>query len=101
MRKIVLVTINILAACLLPTNTNAASFDCNKAATWVEDTICRNPELSKLDDAVAKKYKNKLAKASEYEDRKSYKDRTINEQRNWIKFQRDTCEETVCLVREY
>lgn len=38
----------------------AAAFDCNKAVTYVELTVCTTPELSKLDDQLSILYKNAL-----------------------------------------
>jgi uncharacterized protein len=49
---------------LLSTQATAASFDCKKAATWVEKTVCSNPELSKLDEELAKAYHDALASLS-------------------------------------
>jgi hypothetical protein len=49
---------------LLSTQATAASFDCKKAATWVEKTVCANPELSKLDEEMAKAYHDALASLS-------------------------------------
>lgn len=40
---------------------SAASFNCDKAATFVEKTICSNNSLSKLDDALAENYKHMMA----------------------------------------
>ncbi len=54
MKKLCIATIGILGTCLLSTHANAASFDCNKATTWIEKTICTNTELSDLDEAMAK-----------------------------------------------
>ncbi|MBH0005304.1 lysozyme inhibitor LprI family protein [Psychrobacter sp. SWN149] len=101
MKKLCITTISILGACLLSTYANAASFDCNKAATWVEKTVCDSPELSKLDETMAKKYKSNLATSSNYEDSKVFKDRLIANQRTWLTFQRDTCKSEECLIREY
>ncbi len=101
MKNLSLVALSLASACLISTPANAASFDCNKAATWAEKTICKNPELSKFDDAMAIKYKSALAESSDFEDSKSYKDRMITEQREWLKFQRNTCKESDCLEREY
>ncbi|WP_201588770.1 lysozyme inhibitor LprI family protein [Psychrobacter fozii] len=101
MKKISLTVMSILGTCLLFTYANAASFDCNKAASWVEKTVCESPELSKLDDAMAKKYKSNLATSSDYEDSKAFKDRLIANQRTWLNFQRDTCKSEECLLREY
>ena len=101
MTKLCITTISILGACLLSTYANAASFDCNKAASWVEKTVCDSPEISKLDDTMAKKYRSNLATSSDYEDSKTFKDRTIANQRTWLTFQRDTCKSEECLIREY
>ena len=49
---------------LLATQATAASFDCSKAASWVEKTVCANPELSKLDEDLAKAYSDALASLS-------------------------------------
>ncbi|MGA3280383.1 MAG: lysozyme inhibitor LprI family protein [Smithella sp.] len=49
---------------LLSTQANAASFDCKKASTWLEKTVCSNPELSKLDEQMAKAYHDALASLS-------------------------------------
>jgi uncharacterized protein len=49
---------------LFSTQAVAASFDCKKAASWVEKTVCSNPELSKLDDEMAKAYHDALASLS-------------------------------------
>lgn len=98
MKKLALVTVNILGFSLLSTYANSASFDCNKASTWVEKTICKSSQLSKLDEAMAKKYKNDLINESDDEDSKDW---VIYEQRTWLKFQRNTCKEKECLIREY
>jgi uncharacterized protein YecT (DUF1311 family) len=65
---------------LLSTQAIAASFDCKKAATWLEKTVCSNPELSKLDDQLAKAYHDALASLSPegQEETKQY-------QRQWLK----------------
>ncbi|MEC5209580.1 uncharacterized protein YecT (DUF1311 family) [Psychrobacter sp. PL15] len=101
MKKLVLAIASILGASLLSTQANSASFDCKKAATWVEKTICKSPELSKLDDAMAKKYKQNLTNTFDYEDSEILKGNMIIDQRLWLKFQRNTCKETECLIREY
>mgnify|MGYP001547607245 CR=1 FL=1 len=40
---------------------SAASFNCDKAATFVENAICSNNNLSKLDDTLAENYKDMMA----------------------------------------
>ena len=101
MKKKALAIISILGTLLLCGQANSASFDCNKAATWTEKTICKNPELSKLDDAMAKKYIKNLANVSDYEVSKDYKNNIIADQQLWLNFQRNTCKDTQCLIREY
>lgn len=91
----------ILGACVMSAHANAASFDCAKAGTWVEKTICSNAELSQLDEVMAQEYKAKLASAIEYDDSSAYKKETRNAQRNWLKFQRNSCKSEECLIREY
>lgn len=101
MQKLVLATFSISSALFLSGQAQSASFDCGKAATWVEKTICTTPELSKLDEAMAKKYKQNLASAADYEDSKSYKNGVIANQQLWLNFQRNTCKDVKCLIREY
>ncbi|WP_025651883.1 MULTISPECIES: lysozyme inhibitor LprI family protein [Psychrobacter] len=98
MKKSAVAIITTLGVCLLSTYANSASFDCKKATTWVEKTICESTELSKLDEAMAKKYKNDLINESNDKDSKDW---VIYEQRTWLKFQRNTCKDTSCLIREY
>lgn len=101
MKKLTLTTISTLGIYLLSTYANSASFDCNKASTWVEKTICKSPELSKLDEAMAKKYIKDLNNAANDEDSEVYKNNAIIDQKLWLKFQRNTCKDTKCLIREY
>lgn len=45
----------------VPLVANAASFDCKKARTKVEKSICNDPELSQLDEQLATAYKKTIA----------------------------------------
>lgn len=101
MKKSALVIISILGTTLLSTVANSASFDCKKAATGAEKTVCTNAELSKLDDAMANKYKRDLANIANEEDIETYKNNMIIDQKLWLNFQRNTCKDTKCLIREY
>jgi uncharacterized protein len=71
---------------LLSTQANAASFDCNKAATWLEKTVCSDEVLSQLDDQLAKAYHDALASLSP-EGQKETKEY----QRQWLKEELPTC----------
>lgn len=101
MKKYVLTIISVFSILVVSGQANSASFDCNKATTWTEKTICKNPELSKLDDAMVTKYKKKLSSKPEYEDIKVYKNNLIIDQQLWLNFQRNTCTDIQCLIREY
>ena len=72
----------------------SASFDCNKAATLVEQTICTNKQLSELDTLVATRYKNALNSSP---DKNSVKAR----QRDWLFLERNSCQDIVCLKAAY
>jgi uncharacterized protein len=73
---------------------NAASFDCSKATTAQEKTICNTPSLSSLDEKLAKIYKESMANALDPEALKS-------EQRAWLKETRSCNADPACLGRSY
>jgi uncharacterized protein len=85
----------ILLFGLLSTQANAASFDCNKANTWLEKTVCSDEVLSKLDEQMAKAYQDALASLSPegQEETKQY-------QRQWLK-QLPRCQSVGCLKDFY
>ncbi len=101
MKKLTLAVVSMASICILSTHANSASFDCKKATTWVEKTICESPKLSKLDEAMAKKYKKDITNTANDEDSEIYKNNAIIDQKLWLKFQRNTCKEEACLLREY
>jgi uncharacterized protein len=73
---------------------NAASFDCGKATTAQEKTICNTPSLSSLDEKLAKIYKEAMANALDPQALK-------NEQRAWLKETRSCNAVPACLERSY
>ena len=73
----------------------AASFDCAKAVTQVEKMICRDAGLSKLDEDLARAYKNALVSAT------IDKTRVKNEQIIWLKYTRNGCSTIACLAEAY
>ncbi len=77
----------------LPTNANAASFDCKKAATRVEKLICADPHLSKVDDEMSHAYQQVLLRVDNPE-------AVRIEQRDWIK-KRNACEDADCVKGAY
>lgn len=76
------------------TTLSTPSFDCSKAHTQVEKTICSDKELSLLDAKLATDYKIVGDKIGD--DRIEF----TNEQRAWLK-QRNTCTSTECLTKTY
>ncbi|WP_051279417.1 DUF3298 domain-containing protein [Chitinilyticum aquatile] len=71
----------LLAAFLLiPHATFAASFDCAKASSAEEKTICRNPALGKLDEQLAASYQQALKQLAPPWDA-----RLRQTQREWLK----------------
>jgi uncharacterized protein YecT (DUF1311 family) len=73
---------------------NAASFDCEKASSEVEKTICSDDELSKLDETLNKVYLQALK-------RTDIKEQTIESQKQWLKKVRDACQDADCLKEAY
>jgi len=79
---------------LLNLSVNGASFDCNKARTFVEHTICDDKTISELDDKLLKVYNQAKDK---YEDENLLK----KEERAWLKNKRNLCKKTSCLKKVY
>lgn len=74
----------------------SASFDCNKAASPVETMICRDIQTSALDNKLQQTYTAALAAVAP-----SSKKALIEEQRHWITYTRDVCQDDACLRQVY
>ena len=74
----------------------AAGFDCSKAASDVEKTICKDQSLSDLDGQLMGAYQKASAAVAP-----SNKDALVKEQRNWIKYVRNACGDAACLREVY
>ena len=85
----------IILCGLFSTQAVAASFDCKKATTWVEKVVCSDPELSKLDEELAKTYHDALTSLSPEGQRE-----TKEYQRQWLK-QLPGCPSDGCLEYSY
>ena len=83
-----------LWVCGTCTMANAASFDCAKASTPQEKTICATPSLSALDEKLAQTYKAAQATAAAPDQLKS-------EQRAWLKDTKGCNTNVECLERAY
>ena len=78
----------------LLTTAQAASFDCGKAASEVEKIICSDDELSRLDESLNKAYLEALK-------RTDIKKQIIESQRQWLKNERNACQNAECLKNAY
>jgi uncharacterized protein len=74
----------------------AASFDCSKAASSTETLICNDTQTSALDDKLRQTYEVALAAVAS-----SSKKALIEEQRHWIAYTRDVCQDEACLQQAY
>ncbi len=79
---------------LFATGSHAASFDCTKASTLVEKTICSDAKLSELDSQLMQSYKKALASSPDASGVKSA-------QREWLSGVRNKCTDAACLNRVY
>ncbi len=84
----------ILGLILVAGVPQAASFDCKRATTLVESTICSDPELSLLDETMLTSYREALVQASDANVIKQ-------QQRSWLKNVRDQCRTADCIKTAY
>lgn len=70
------------------------SFDCNKATTAAEKTVCANEKLARLDKQLSQLYKQVLAASSNM-------DEVRLSQRNWLIGRRNKCTDKACLETAY
>jgi hypothetical protein len=80
-----------------PTPLIKPSFDCAKAATAVEKMICDSPKISMLDSLLAHAYQSVQAGESN----PITKERSKNQQIDWMKTTRNTCKDVSCLETSY
>lgn len=71
----------------------AAGFDCGKAATPLEKTICQDPALNALDEQLAAAYREAGQRCSSVE--------LKTEQQRWLKDIRNACRDAACLAAAY
>lgn len=82
--------------CIAASGVMAASFDCSKAATTTETLICKDAKTSTLDGQLQQTYKDALAIAAH-----SSKKALVEEQRHWITYMRNVCQDEACLQQAY
>lgn len=84
--------LEILLSGFLPVLAQAASFDCAKASSPVENLICSDQELSALDTKLGVLYRD-LTRSKAYLDLKET-------QRAWLK-ERNKCDDLICMKERY
>lgn len=95
MRKFILVLV------LTTFSLFGASFDCTKAKSDVEKAICRDDELSKLDEELDSAYKEALINGTYYDQYNPDIQKIKQAQREWVK-DRNTCDGDIdCLIEKY
>lgn len=72
-------------ACSLPLLADAASFDCSQANHALEQAICTDPALSKMDERLATTFRQARQFNVEGDDS------LLQEQRDWLRESRQTC----------
>jgi uncharacterized protein len=76
------------------TSVNAASFDCAKASSIVEQTICNNKELSEIDIKLSTLYRSALSQTSQQNSIRAA-------QRSWLAERNNCGAELFCLKNSY
>jgi len=79
---------------MLPISTQAASFDCAKASTRIEEMICSNSMISSLDDDLELAY----LRALERSDNRSQVSSSLQQ---WLMDVRNPCPDAKCLLEAY
>jgi uncharacterized protein len=82
----------VVLACV--SHSHAASFDCAKASTFIEKTICFNQTLSAMDETLARSYRKAASSAPNAAAVQA-------DQRAWLTGVRDKCQDSSCLERAY
>lgn len=91
-----LLVLVVLADFSRPAPVRAASFDCKKAATWIETTICGDTELSELDRLLGIGYE-----ALRHDLGKRAAVCLKEDQRRWLAVVRGKCKNAACLRAAY
>jgi uncharacterized protein len=86
----------IILLVLTPVISWAASFDCKKAVTRIEKTLCSDPQLSRLDEELASAFKDARSAP-----RGMNAEPVVEDQKHWLKVERNHCPDAACLKKAY
>jgi uncharacterized protein len=84
----------IILGCLLLTTGHAASFDCARATSTIEQLICNDFQLSKIDEDLAAAYARALKETNNPES-------VRKQQREWLGKLRKSCADVACVKSAY
>lgn len=73
---------------------SAASFDCQKAHSQVEQLICNDPALSAKDDMLNQSFQSAVKRSAAPQD-------VRRQQREWLNMVRNRCSSRSCLAQAY
>lgn len=88
----------LISLSMLSSTALSASFDCSKAKSHVEKSICKNHKLSALDVRLNTLYNTRIS-ILKTENWSLKNAKTV--QKNWLIYQRNTCRSITCIGREY
>ncbi len=91
MKSSVFVTFITILICCNFQVTQAASFDCGIASSKVEKLICADKDLSALDSSLGTLYSSL----------KQNNPSLVNEQKQWLLKDRNSCQTSACLIKAY
>ncbi len=88
----------LLLLCVASRTSHSQSFDCAKAATLIEKTVCGDPNLKRLDSEVAKNYRAVRKQVSPDAEKA-----LVASQRDWIADRNSQCASgsSECLTKSY
>lgn len=69
-------------------------FDCSRAATYVENMICSDTELARLDSAMSENYRRIIDSSGQRAD-------LVDSQRRWLRSNRNECQSFGCVRSAY
>ena len=86
--------LSVMALGAFSVSSHAASFDCQKAASFVEKAVCQDALLSALDEKLSAAFDKAISQSSNPNALKK-------QEMNWLKTKRGRCQDNACLEKVY
>lgn len=87
--------LSLTALVAFASTAQAVSYDCQKAKSFVEKEICKDPALSDLDDELGSLYQSAIDSSAA-----PAANALKKQQLQWLK-QRDACQTNACVKKAY